>query len=547
MAFVKFRLAILLGFLGIVTTAFTLAHVVVGRIQSRQALSEIERQLKVTEAVFQDTLQHRLSQMTMAVRLLGADFAFKKTMSTRHPATIASNAESLRTRIGADILWVTDEKGHVYTGTTRRIRPGGSLGSLGIVHAALNQKPQASIQLLDGLLYQMVAVPIESPALVGALVAGFALNDKTAAELRQVTGADVSFESDGRIVASTLPEEDRKALEQRRMPLEGDRLNEVDVQRRRFLVLARQLPGMGTVYLQKSLDDVIESTQRLRHLLVVVGLASLALIALAGFLVTEFVTSAIQRLVEKTNLLNEELAQINRFQSQFFSVVVHDVGNPLTSSLGYAQLLRQCLADPKQQAFADNVIRNLHALSFLISDLVDFAAIESGKLHIELKPMDLMPVLKEIQGRMEIVAKTKTVQFKVSFPDSLPIMQGDANRLGQLLQNLCSNAVNYSSKGGEVLLKAEISEKGVEISVHDNGIGISPADLPKIFQRFFQAENARKHRGGGLGLGLKIAREIIESHGGALSVTSQLGKGSVFVFTLPAALGAGFAGRTSDT
>jgi signal transduction histidine kinase len=102
-----------------------------------------------------------------------------------------------------------------------------------------------------------------------------------------------------------------------------------------------------------------------------------------------------------------------------------------------------------------------------------------------------------------------------------------------VLQNLCSNGVNYTPASGRVRLSAEVVDGAVKLSVQDSGIGIAPQDLPKIFNRFFQAENATKHRGGGFGLGLKIAREIVEAHAGRIEVTSVLGQGSTFFFTVP--------------
>jgi two-component system phosphate regulon sensor histidine kinase PhoR len=172
-------------------------------------------------------------------------------------------------------------------------------------------------------------------------------------------------------------------------------------------------------------------------------------------------------------------------------------------------------------------------MRFLISDLVDFAAIESGKLRIAFEPMDVAPVLKDIQSRMEVVAGKKEVAFEASFPESLPRISGDSRRLAQVLQNLCSNGINYTPAKGLVRLSAEVVDGALKMSVQDSGIGIAPQDLPKIFNRFFQAENATKHRKAGFGLGLKIAREIVEAHKGKIEVTSVLGQGSTFFFSIP--------------
>ena len=240
-----------------------------------------------------------------------------------------------------------------------------------------------------------------------------------------------------------------------------------------------------------------------------------------------------QRLVKELRLSNEELAQLNNFQSKFFAMVAHDVKNPLTSIRGYAEMLAMKLKDPTEQRYVGTIVASSKTLDFLISDLVDFAAIESGKLRMNFQEMDLAQVVREVQARMEIIAQKKDIVFAVSELPALPKMYGDPLRLAQVLQNLSANATNYTLPKGSVTVTVERLGGEVKVGVRDTGIGISAEDLPKIFNRFFQAENAKQVRRGGFGLGLKIAREIIQAHGGKIGVQSELGKGSVFFFTMP--------------
>jgi len=144
-------------------------------------------------------------------------------------------------------------------------------------------------------------------------------------------------------------------------------------------------------------------------------------------------------------------------------------------------------------------------------------------------------VVAEFGSRILIAAQQRNIKYTVHPLPPLPKIQGDPQRLGQVLQNLCTNAINYTPEGGSVTVTVTRDDAAGEIrtGVQDTGIGISKEDLPKIFQRFFQTEQAQKMRKGGFGLGLKIAREIVERHGGRIGVESEPGKGSLFYFTLP--------------
>ena len=174
-------------------------------------------------------------------------------------------------------------------------------------------------------------------------------------------------------------------------------------------------------------------------------------------------------------------------------------------------------------------------LNGLISDLVDFAAIESGKLRVNVSELDLASVVADVRARVQVPAEKRRIALNVTVPPSLPPLSGDPLRVGQVIQNLCTNAVQYTPEGGAMFLSVSVAPAHVAVSVRDTGIGISKEDLPRIFERFFQASNAVEMRRAGFGLGLKISQEIVRAHGGTIGVASELGKGSTFAFTLPLA------------
>lgn len=239
------------------------------------------------------------------------------------------------------------------------------------------------------------------------------------------------------------------------------------------------------------------------------------------------------RLLDELKASNQQLAQLTGFQSKFFATVAHDVKNPLTAIRGYADLLSWRVKDSELLKLIGHIQSSSKTLQALVSDLVDFAAIEAGKLRVNLEEMDLAAVITDVRSRIQVVADKKQIRFEVTVPDGLPKISGDPLRIGQVVQNLCTNAIQYTPEKGTVHLRVQRSPTYVTVGVHDTGIGISKEDLPRIFERFFQAENAQKMRRAGFGLGLKISQEIVKAHGGGIGVDSELGKGSVFYFTLP--------------
>lgn len=240
------------------------------------------------------------------------------------------------------------------------------------------------------------------------------------------------------------------------------------------------------------------------------------------------------RLLAEVQDSARKLAQVNGFQTKFFATVAHDVKNPLTAILGYSEVLSMRLKDlPNELKCASHIHSAAKTLNLLISDLVDLAAIESGKLRVQLGPLDMHAVLTDVRSRIEVVANQRKMTFAVECPAQLPPMQGDPARLGQVIQNLCTNAIQYTKEGGKVTVGVDVSADWVTVGVRDTGIGIKKEDLPRVFERFFQTAEAQQMRKAGFGLGLKISREIVQMHGGDIGVESEFGVGSRFFFSIP--------------
>ncbi|MDP2865880.1 MAG: hybrid sensor histidine kinase/response regulator [Elusimicrobiota bacterium] len=241
-----------------------------------------------------------------------------------------------------------------------------------------------------------------------------------------------------------------------------------------------------------------------------------------------------ERLLKEMQDLNRQLAAVNGFQKNFFATVAHDVKSPLTAILGYSEVLAGKLkAQPSEGRYAANIHASAKTLNVLISDLVDLAAIESGKLRVEIGNLSLLAVVQDVCARVEIAAQKRNLSFTMEAPPVLPPLAGDDARIGQVIQNLCTNAIQYTKEGGKITIKVETAPDRVIVSVIDTGIGISKEDLPRVWERFFQTKEAQGMRKAGFGLGLKIAREIVLRHGGEMGIESELGVGSRFFFHVP--------------
>lgn len=241
-----------------------------------------------------------------------------------------------------------------------------------------------------------------------------------------------------------------------------------------------------------------------------------------------------ERLLKETQEQKNQLELVNGFQKKFFATVAHDVKSPLTAILGYSEVLGKKLqAMPGEQRYAANIQTSAKTLNVLISDLVDLAAMESGKLRVEIGSLNLMGVINDVYERVKIAAAARKLNMTLEAPPVLPPLAGDDARVGQVVQNLCTNAIQYTKEGGKITIKAELKPDRVEVSVIDTGIGISKEDLPRVWERFFQTKEAMGMRKAGFGLGLKIAREIVQRHGGEMGIESELGVGSRFFFHIP--------------
>jgi PAS domain S-box-containing protein len=228
--------------------------------------------------------------------------------------------------------------------------------------------------------------------------------------------------------------------------------------------------------------------------------------------------------------------EASRLKDEFLATLSHELRTPLNAILGWVQMLQGDLLSTGKVHHAIDVIgRNAKLQAQLIEDILDVSRIITGKLEIERRPLLVPQLVDNVLGGVLPVADAKRIQLSRDVPADLPVIDGDPKRLQQVLGNIVSNAIKFTPEQGRVHVRCTSDENAVTIQVRDSGIGIAADFLPFVFDRFRQADSRLARAHGGLGLGLAIARHMLELHGGEISVSSDgLGRGATFEIRLPA-------------
>ncbi len=240
---------------------------------------------------------------------------------------------------------------------------------------------------------------------------------------------------------------------------------------------------------------------------------------------------------EGTILVFHDLTRIKRLQNtrqEFVANVSHELRTPLSLIKGYIETLLDGAKDKPEVAerFLRTIDRNANRLSLLIEDLLTISQLESGKTVVNFARVDLHQAVDRALEDFFPSARDKRVKLTNAVPPQLAA-RADANRLHQILGNLLDNAIKYGRADGTVSIAAKLAEDGkIEVSVADDGPGIPPDSLERIFERFYRVDKARSREQGGTGLGLSIVKHIVQSHSGRVWAVSRLGVGSTFFFTL---------------
>ncbi|MCS6883119.1 MAG: ATP-binding protein [Oscillochloridaceae bacterium] len=245
--------------------------------------------------------------------------------------------------------------------------------------------------------------------------------------------------------------------------------------------------------------------------------------------------------------------EADRMKTEFIGTMSHELRTPMTAIKGFTQLLLMGNLGPltpTQREFVTTIYNNTERMINLINDVLDLTKIESGSIELEWRSLHMAEVLSGVIAELKDLIAERGHQLTISLPPGLPLVRSDAHRLHQIVYNLLINAVKYTPRGGQIWVEAcepviadlpdEVRDqiasdrRYLQVNIRDTGVGISAEDLPRIFDRFYRAENPLKIEAGGTGLGLSLVRPLINLLGGRLWVRSTLGVGSTFAFVLPA-------------
>ena len=269
-----------------------------------------------------------------------------------------------------------------------------------------------------------------------------------------------------------------------------------------------------------------------------------------GRLVNSFNTmlEVIQKKDRERNDLLLKSQESNRIKDEFLATVSHELRTPLNAMLGWLQIIRTTDVDRAtvERAVA-SIERNAQSQARLVEDLIELSRVVTGKLQLRTNPLDLRTVVDAALDVVRTAAAAKGVSIRSASPSAPAIVFGDRDRLQQVIWNLLSNAVKFTEPGGSVAVELAGDARQYWIVVSDTGIGIAPEFLPHVFERFRQADQSTTREHGGLGLGLAIAKEITELHGGFLKASSTgSGQGSRFTLTLPRPISSPVLGYAPD-
>ena len=239
---------------------------------------------------------------------------------------------------------------------------------------------------------------------------------------------------------------------------------------------------------------------------------------------------------EALQYAKSQAEEANRNKSEFISMISHELKSPLHSIIGFTELSEMEASQgtyENRAHYASLITSNSYHLLGLVNDLLDIAKIEAGKLKIYPCAVQLQPLVKDVFGMMEHMAKAKSVRLETVLDPDLTTVEADPERLKQILLNLVNNAIKFNNEGGVVQLTVYRAQDQVAFEVKDSGIGIPQQNLESLFQKFYQVDSSNSRAYGGTGLGLALCQQLAEFHGGKIAVQSTMGEGAVFTLRIP--------------
>lgn len=248
--------------------------------------------------------------------------------------------------------------------------------------------------------------------------------------------------------------------------------------------------------------------------------------------------SELNNLTRELQKKNSQLKKLNEQKNEFIGMAAHDLRNPISIIMGYSEFILEEAGDrltAHNRKFMHIILNSSEYMLNMLNDLLDIARIESGKLNLNLQDIDPGKLISKNVSLNRVIAGKKDIKINIEIFENLPLIKADPDKMEQVMNNLVSNAIKYSTPGTTITISAFGSNQGITVAVKDQGLGIAENEIDKLFKPFSKLSG--KSTGGekSTGLGLSITKKIIMGHGGKIWVESQLGRGSTFCFSLPKA------------
>jgi signal transduction histidine kinase len=584
--------------LSLVGLTFTMLWLVHRRV-STQVNRNIREDLKRSSAVFENMLAARAERLEEASQVIVRDPRFFSVLTLpgsstdkQLRATVAGVAADFNRITHSDLFEVLAADGHLLASVGRESSSEKRRAPL--VHQALLGRPVSSLLIEPRTHYQVSITPIQvGGRIVGALLLGAGFGEPLAQRLKSLTRSEITFMAQDTPTGSTLEtSEDRDALYRALHDLaahpEPDRafgaVIEIQGQSQTWMTLVHALPGSDPsrqqwYVMQRSLDAESAFLHEIQSQLVAVALIAVFVALLAGWFLSERMTSPVQRLVRAAEEMERghydypldvrsrdeigylaarfsdmrarqrayvtSLQEVARLKSEFISVASHELRTPISVIKGYQDLFAigalGTLTPDQQEAIAA-ITRSVTMLERIAEDATRMAHVEGARLELEIERCSLRTLVERAVADVRTAAIGRRVELETRVSPNDARVDVDGLRVSQALANLISNGIRFTPDGGRVRVDASVRDGQLTIAVEDSGIGIPPDKRERLFDRAFVATESKNHHSSnvlaynsaGLGLGLAIARGIVEAHGGTLSVDSEVGRGSVFMIWMPA-------------
>ena len=561
----------------------------------------IRESLRRSARVFENMIAARAKALEIEAQVIVRDPRFFSILTLnvapddpQYRATVRGVARDFQQITHSDLFEVVDRQGRLIT-TVGDARSSARSREQ-FVRAALKGSPRAGLLVEGDRHYQLTVTPVSAGGrVVGVLLLGANIGAPLASRLRALTHSEVTFVSGDSITGSTLTEPDERqavleTLHQQRA--HGDSLGqenilEVQAASGTYVTLFRSIPTTRPqdrqVYvMQRSLFIESAFLQRVRNALVELGLLAALAAVVMGFLVSLRITRPMRRLVRGAEEMErgnydfplgissrdeigylaerfEEMRQrekdyvgsleeVARLKTEFITIASHELRTPISVIKGFAELFSQgALGETtaRQREALEAIDRSLKHLTRIAEDATRVAQIESERLSLSIADHGVDTIVRQAVGIAAGDAPNRNLSIASLVDPDLGTFQADGQRLVQAVANLVRNAIRFTPDGGRIEVRAYRQSSDVVIEVHDSGIGIEESRLKKLFTRSATARNSLHHHSSstlefnsaGIGLGLVLARGIIEAHGGKLEVVSELDKGSTFTIRIPSGEG----------